>query len=248
MWVVECELGWRHMCGIAGITFKNGGGTDLAGRALIDMLDGCQHRGPDSTGVALYDDALEGEPRVRTFVGEGAEADQSVAPIKSALAKHSARIVEDERMGSKFQVRASFGGDVRRLAYDCRAGREGDLDRLEPRDRQAGRSSVQLSPGSFSPCARLRDVRSACGPLRLLATAFLLAGWTALGALVPVGTTEAQSAPSVISIQYINTPAIGDTYRLGENIAVRVTFDKAVRATGTLALRARRRGAMFPNE
>ena len=94
----------------------------------------------------------------------------------------------------------------------------------------------QLGPGSSSPGAWLRDVRSACGPLRPLATACLLAGWTALGALVPVGTTEAQSAPSVVSIQYISTPAIGDTYRLGENIAVRVTFDQAVRATGTALL------------
>ena len=46
------------------IMFKNGGGTDPAGRALVDMLDGCQHRGPDSTGFALYGDALDGELRL----------------------------------------------------------------------------------------------------------------------------------------------------------------------------------------
>ena len=63
------------MCGIAGIMFKNGGGTDPAGRALIDMLAGCRHRGPDSTGFALYGDALDGELRLRFFVGEGEEAD-----------------------------------------------------------------------------------------------------------------------------------------------------------------------------
>ena len=106
------------MCGIAGIMFKNGAGADPAGRALIDMLDGCQHRGPDSTGFALYGDALEGEFRLRFFVGEGEEADQSVARIEAALAKHGARIVEDERVGSNYRVRASFDGDVRKLAYD----------------------------------------------------------------------------------------------------------------------------------
>jgi len=41
--------------------FKNGGGTDPAGRPLIDMLDRCQHRSFDSTGPALYGDALDGE-------------------------------------------------------------------------------------------------------------------------------------------------------------------------------------------
>ena len=54
--------------------FKNGGGADPAGRALIDMLDGCQHRSPDSTGFALYGDAVDGELLLRFFVGEGEEA------------------------------------------------------------------------------------------------------------------------------------------------------------------------------
>ena len=35
--------------------FKNGGDADPAGRALIDMLDACQHRSPDSTGSASTD-------------------------------------------------------------------------------------------------------------------------------------------------------------------------------------------------
>ena len=104
------------MCGIAGIMFKNGGGTEPAGRALVDMLDGCQHRGPDSTGFALYGDALDGELRLRFLVGEGEEADQSVARIEGALAKHSARIVEDERVGSNYRVR----GELRRRRPQAR--------------------------------------------------------------------------------------------------------------------------------
>ena len=68
---------------------------------------------------------------------------------------------------------------------------------------------------------------------RPVATAFLLAGLTALGGLLPVGTTEAQNPPSVVSIQYLGSPAVGDTYRRGEFISVRVTFDKAVQATGS---------------
>ena len=57
------------MCGIAGIMYK--GKLLGTGQALIDMLDGCQHRGPDSTGFALYTREEEGRLRLRFFVGEG---------------------------------------------------------------------------------------------------------------------------------------------------------------------------------
>ena len=43
------------MCGIAGVLYKQAGSHEI-GKTLIDMLDGCQHRGPDSTGFALYGD------------------------------------------------------------------------------------------------------------------------------------------------------------------------------------------------
>jgi len=57
------------MCGIAGIMFKNGRTDHETGVALIDMLDGCQHRGPDSTGFALYGEELESELKLRFLVG-----------------------------------------------------------------------------------------------------------------------------------------------------------------------------------
>ncbi len=41
------------MCGIAGVLFKTQGEHEL-GKTLIEMLDGCQHRGPDSTGFAIF--------------------------------------------------------------------------------------------------------------------------------------------------------------------------------------------------
>ena len=106
------------MCGIAGIMFKNGGAANATGRALIDMLDGCQHRGPDSTGFALYGDALEGELRLRFFVGEGEEAGQSAERIRGMLARHGARVVEEERVGTNYRVRVAFDGDLQKLAYD----------------------------------------------------------------------------------------------------------------------------------
>ncbi len=42
------------MCGIAGIIYKNGNGAHRIGRDITAMLQAMKHRGPDSTGVALY--------------------------------------------------------------------------------------------------------------------------------------------------------------------------------------------------
>ncbi len=69
------------MCGIAGIMYKTRGTLGDTGKALIDMLDGCQHRGPDSTGFALYGAAAEDRLRLRFFVGEGDDAKAAVQRI-----------------------------------------------------------------------------------------------------------------------------------------------------------------------
>jgi glutamate synthase domain-containing protein 1 len=108
------------MCGIAGIMFKHFGEARNAttGQALIDMLDGCQHRGPDSTGFALYGDALEDQLRLRFFVGEGAEAEQAIAEIKRIFAALGAEIAEDEVIGNNYRAVVNFSGNLQKLAYD----------------------------------------------------------------------------------------------------------------------------------
>ncbi len=42
------------MCGIAGIIYRNGNGAHRIGRDITAMLQAMKHRGPDSTGFALY--------------------------------------------------------------------------------------------------------------------------------------------------------------------------------------------------
>jgi len=42
------------MCGIAGIIYKGGNGGHRIGRDMTSMLQSMKHRGPDSTGYALY--------------------------------------------------------------------------------------------------------------------------------------------------------------------------------------------------
>ena len=105
------------MCGIAGIMFKSPSSELNTGQALVDMLDGCQHRGPDSTGFALYAPATEGQLRLRFLVGDGKEAAQSIARIAAALAEQDAKIVSDETVGSNYRVTVEFSGDLQRFSY-----------------------------------------------------------------------------------------------------------------------------------
>ena len=53
------------MCGIAGIVYREDEGP--CGQALLSMLQGCQHRGPDSTGLAMYGPGL-GPMVLRVFL------------------------------------------------------------------------------------------------------------------------------------------------------------------------------------
>lgn len=105
------------MCGIAGILFKSGGEERSAGEALIDMLDGCQHRGPDSTGFALYGHAEEGQLRLRFLVGEGDEGRAAVMRIKESLAEYEAEILEEETVGTNYRVTVTHAGDIKPFAY-----------------------------------------------------------------------------------------------------------------------------------
>ena len=42
------------MCGIAGIIHKKGGTSENIGAQMTSMLQALKHRGPDSTGYAVY--------------------------------------------------------------------------------------------------------------------------------------------------------------------------------------------------
>ena len=115
------------MCGIAGILYKADGLEGAIGQDLITMLDGCQHRGPDSTGFALYHETNGARIlRLRFFVGEGAEAEEAISRIGERFGEFGAEIVEEESS----RHHAGVHGSVRRrpallLVRDgaCRQGR-----------------------------------------------------------------------------------------------------------------------------
>ena len=111
------------MCGIAGILYKADGLDGALGRDLITMLDGCQHRGPDSPGFALSHEtngaAANGSStlRLRFFVGEGDEAEEALARIHAQLEEHAATVVEEHRVGTTVQLTVHFDGDLRSFSY-----------------------------------------------------------------------------------------------------------------------------------
>ena len=107
------------MCGIAGILYKSSTAADaMVGKALIDMLDGCQHRGPDSTGFSLYRESHPGHLRLRFIVGDGEAAHEAIDRVKAKLAEFQATIVEEEHKGSSYAAMVKFDGDLQKFAFE----------------------------------------------------------------------------------------------------------------------------------
>lgn len=105
------------MCGIAGILYKGNQPKAAVGQALISMLDGCQHRGPDSTGFALYHEPYADQLRLRFFAGEGDGVDETITNIKMKLREFQAKIIEEEVIGATCRLIFKFSGDLQKFSY-----------------------------------------------------------------------------------------------------------------------------------
>ena len=80
------------MCGIAGIIHR--GKSSVVGSEMTDMLQALKHRGPDSTGYAIYGDIGDGDLIMRVKVAEREDMDKG-SKIKSQI---RARIEEVENI------------------------------------------------------------------------------------------------------------------------------------------------------
>jgi glutamate synthase domain-containing protein 1 len=107
------------MCGIAGVMYRGNNAFDT-GDALIRMLDGCQHRGPDSTGFALYAPEPAGRLKLRFFIDPEASADRegAIASIRGRLTDLGAEIEEEAQAGDNYRVTIHYDGDVQKLSYE----------------------------------------------------------------------------------------------------------------------------------
>jgi glutamate synthase domain-containing protein 1 len=111
------------MCGIAGIIYRNGGSE--IGRDMTRMLQSMKHRGPDSTGYALFG------PRSHGYVMRFKLADANdprdfefaerlrmhKADIDGRFAAAGATVVEEEEETEyAYRVRLRYDGNLKRLA------------------------------------------------------------------------------------------------------------------------------------
>ncbi len=113
------------MCGIAGLIWKGGSSSNI-GSEMTQMLQALKHRGPDSTGFALYGNT-DGDNKVLRFkVAEqedlqtGFDIHRQVkerrATVDERLAKMGAVVVsQDEATEYAFRYLVKFDGDLTRL-------------------------------------------------------------------------------------------------------------------------------------
>ena len=113
------------MCGIAGLIHR--GKSSNVGRELTDMLQSLKHRGPDSTGFALYGNPKSGEHVLRFKVAEqedmrhGFQIHDQVrerrAEVDRRLNELGARLVsEEEATEYAYRYWISYDGDMKKLA------------------------------------------------------------------------------------------------------------------------------------
>lgn len=115
------------MCGIAGLIHR--GKTANIGQEMTSMLQSLKHRGPDSTGFALYGDAKKSgatEFVMRFKVAEQEEAlhgftirkqmKERRETVDERMAEMGARVAEEDMVTDyAFRYRFTFDGDLRRL-------------------------------------------------------------------------------------------------------------------------------------
>ena len=111
------------MCGIAGIIYRNGGGERQVGRDMTAMLQAMKHRGPDSTGYALYrgdGDSFVMHVKLSEAAEEDAELEQRVKrqrdQVEARMRGVGAEIEEIKATPRTMTIIFGFDGDLKVLA------------------------------------------------------------------------------------------------------------------------------------
>jgi methylamine---glutamate N-methyltransferase subunit A len=114
------------MCGIAGIIYRDGSQQHPIGDEITRMLQSMKHRGPDSTGYALYGSNANGNLVMRYKLADAntprdfdfeERLRKHRAIVESRLRALGARIDEvDEETPYAFRVSFEYDGDLKLLA------------------------------------------------------------------------------------------------------------------------------------
>jgi len=113
------------MCGIAGLIHR--GKSSDVGSEMTAMLQSLKHRGPDSTGFALYGNPTEGQYVMRFKVAEqedmkrGFDIHQEVidrkAEVDKRLQQLGVKVLKDEQATEySHRYTFTFDGDMRKMA------------------------------------------------------------------------------------------------------------------------------------
>ena len=114
------------MCGIAGLIHR--GSTDNIGKEMTSMLQAMKHRGPDSTGFALYSEPRSKKKYVMRYkVAEGADArsgfaihgqmEARKAAVDDRLNELGAEVIKEKTATEyAYSYEIKFAGDLRQLA------------------------------------------------------------------------------------------------------------------------------------
>ncbi|MCP5037688.1 MAG: glutamine amidotransferase [Rhodobacteraceae bacterium] len=113
------------MCGIAGLIHK--GASSNVGGEMTAMLQALKHRGPDSTGYAVYGEPTQGDYVMRVKVAEAEDMatgrgihkliEDRIAEVETILAEHDVRIKSREAP-TEYSLRyvLTHGGDITEMA------------------------------------------------------------------------------------------------------------------------------------
>jgi glutamate synthase domain-containing protein 1 len=115
------------MCGIAGIIYRGGDGGHRVGRDMTRMLQSMKHRGPDSTGYALYRSPTH-ELVLRVKLGEHVDPhDPDALPrrrraVEGRVRATGAQIVNIEQINPyTISATLAFDGELKWLADSVEA-------------------------------------------------------------------------------------------------------------------------------
>jgi methylamine---glutamate N-methyltransferase subunit A len=145
------------MCGIAGIIYKNGNGAHRIGRDMTSMLQAMKHRGPDSTGYALYH-APGHELVVRVKLAD------STTPRDLDFAEDVRRRrheVEARIRGAGAAIKSTE--DVNEYTFSATVDYHGDLKRLADHVESVNHAEVLSLGHSLEIVKDLGDARTVAG-------------------------------------------------------------------------------------
>ena len=112
------------MCGIAGLIHRKG--TSNVGKEMTDMLQALKHRGPDSTGFAIYGKPTKGKHVLRFKVAEQEDL-HSGLKIHDEIKQRRARV---DAILKELGVKVTKAEEATEYAYRYEIQYDGDMKKL----------------------------------------------------------------------------------------------------------------------